>query len=1070
MSSVEYADDGVRIYDSDGNLVGHLGHFESVPETVYSENTQADFQNGTLTDVVATTDGDLELAKEEGPVYNHIETSTADFNGTHAGTEAVDNAVKLLYEHNGYDAYVKSLLHFNGADASTTFTDETGRTWTANGNAQIDTAQSKFGGSSGYFGGAGDYIDTPDSEDFNVGAGDFAIDFFLRPEAIGASQYICGQCSSTLLAENISIWGELLNTGPIRFQFRGSGSITYAIVISSSSMDTTKFRHVEFDRSGNTGYLFIDGILEATVNMTGLTINNSTYKFAIGRLGEHYYVPYKGWMDEFRFCKGIARHTANFTPPAAPYSADGYRASGNYVTKELDINGAGAAGAATLTFNKTTTANTTLTVDYRTFVNGSWGSWVQGVASGVTIIPAGTELTGYKAQIRVNEATADTAVTPALNDLTVHVEAEDFCHIETVTADVDGTHTDTVARDDSVKLKNLYAVSWDVQYDGSVLPASASPAWTRDAYGSPTEEIVSGALHLNSSHWMQYYRSGVVTASNITIVEARVRIVSGSDYRIAIAEGSAAKGINISLTATSIIVQSGGPTIPCDLTSYKTIRLVKIGQSAWEIYVDSNLVALGALPVTGISNGIWFGNYSGGETYTDYVYYDLNASNNYASSGNYVTQELDLNNMVKAGAATLTFNKTTLANTTLTMDYRIYDGAWGNWILNVASGVTIIPSGTALAGYRVQVRANLATTDATVTPSLDDLVISIISARKPTGERESLSFAIDNVCTASWFATLNGQTLTMQSNLSRNGGSTWEGWQNCTSGETVPGTDSGDLSNARLKIREILSTADVTVTPQLHKVTVGLKRYDYGQMIKNGMIILFDPLAGQGLEIWDMGIRKVLIGRLDDGTIGVEFRSAGLGDRCGYIEAANDIYGQNLKIVGANDANASQNVVIDGASVYILTDTQVWIEGSAHVNGDFTATNKLCTEETSRGTVGMFTRESPEQKYLDTGRAELVKGECRIDIDPTFLECIEPDSESTPWLIHLTPRGPFTPYEAEIGDSYFIVKSKEEVDGKFTWSFEATRKNRAGVRFPDMKSLVSKKEAGPVDPAPPEKS
>ena len=28
---------------------------------------------------------------------------------------------------------------------------------------------------------------------------------------------------------------------------------------------------------------------------------------------------FNGWLDEFRVSKGIARWTANFTPPAAPY-------------------------------------------------------------------------------------------------------------------------------------------------------------------------------------------------------------------------------------------------------------------------------------------------------------------------------------------------------------------------------------------------------------------------------------------------------------------------------------------------------------------------------------------------------------------------------------------------------------------------------------------------------------------------------------------------------------------------------------------------------------------------------
>jgi hypothetical protein len=84
----------------------------------------------------------------------------------------------------GSDGYTVVLLHMNGSDASTTFTDNAfgglGHTWTANGNAQIDTAQSKFGGASGLFDGNGDYISTPDSDDFFFSAGDFTFDTWVR--------------------------------------------------------------------------------------------------------------------------------------------------------------------------------------------------------------------------------------------------------------------------------------------------------------------------------------------------------------------------------------------------------------------------------------------------------------------------------------------------------------------------------------------------------------------------------------------------------------------------------------------------------------------------------------------------------------------------------------------------------------------------------------------------------------------------------------------------------------------------------------------------------------------------
>lgn len=59
----------------------------------------------------------------------------------------------VLNPTGGLDANTKLLLHMNGVDGSTTFTDSetTPKTITPNGSVQIDTAQSKFGGASGLF-------------------------------------------------------------------------------------------------------------------------------------------------------------------------------------------------------------------------------------------------------------------------------------------------------------------------------------------------------------------------------------------------------------------------------------------------------------------------------------------------------------------------------------------------------------------------------------------------------------------------------------------------------------------------------------------------------------------------------------------------------------------------------------------------------------------------------------------------------------------------------------------------------------------------------------------------------
>ena len=82
-------------------------------------------------------------------------------------------------ETDPYWANVSLLLHFEGTDASTTFTDSSShtRTFTVSGEAQIDTAHYVFGTASGLFDGTGDYItdDTGADSDFAF-PGDFTIE------------------------------------------------------------------------------------------------------------------------------------------------------------------------------------------------------------------------------------------------------------------------------------------------------------------------------------------------------------------------------------------------------------------------------------------------------------------------------------------------------------------------------------------------------------------------------------------------------------------------------------------------------------------------------------------------------------------------------------------------------------------------------------------------------------------------------------------------------------------------------------------------------------------------------
>lgn len=214
------------------------------------------------------------------------------------------------------DSNTVSLLHFDGTDASTVLIDESGKTWTRAGDAQIDTAQYKFGGSSGLFDGTGDYWDTPDSADFDVGSGDFTIDCWIKRAAVGAEHRIAGQMDATPTNTTIATFIYVLNTNVL-----AGGIYTSSTAKSCASVGTidTNWHHVAMVRNGNTIKLYIDGTNDGSVDVTGVTVNNSAAKFAVGRHGEYNTNLFNGWIDEFRFTKGLARWTTNFIPPTAPY-------------------------------------------------------------------------------------------------------------------------------------------------------------------------------------------------------------------------------------------------------------------------------------------------------------------------------------------------------------------------------------------------------------------------------------------------------------------------------------------------------------------------------------------------------------------------------------------------------------------------------------------------------------------------------------------------------------------------------------------------------------------------------
>jgi hypothetical protein len=219
-------------------------------------------------------------------------------------------------------ADVELLLHMDGSNGSTTFTDNSQNafTVTANGAAQISTAQYEFGGASGLFDGSTAYISVPENDAvFNLGTGDFTIEGWyyingsLTYDTPLFSYGYGGQVSPPLDC----IYGGGVTSSLTQvffFSYIGGsgGSVPFSFTFSQNT-----WYNITFTRASGTLYCFVNGSLIGSTSYTNnLNGTGSSGPFLMGRWAadgvSEVYFP--GYIDEFRLTVGVARYTSNYTP------------------------------------------------------------------------------------------------------------------------------------------------------------------------------------------------------------------------------------------------------------------------------------------------------------------------------------------------------------------------------------------------------------------------------------------------------------------------------------------------------------------------------------------------------------------------------------------------------------------------------------------------------------------------------------------------------------------------------------------------------------------------------------
>jgi hypothetical protein len=177
-------------------------------------------------------------------------------------------------------------------------------------------------GGSGYFDGTGDYLSVADNAAFEFGSGDFCVELFAYINAFGTSgQNWAAQWNTP----NRGWIMGYVNSGTLfGFSYSTTGSNEVA-TSSSVTLPLNQWNHLVACRSGNTLSTYLNGVRNATRDVTGVTIFAPSQALEIGRNAENTTGwNMNGYISSLRIIKGTHPYDATqttLTVPSAPLTA-----------------------------------------------------------------------------------------------------------------------------------------------------------------------------------------------------------------------------------------------------------------------------------------------------------------------------------------------------------------------------------------------------------------------------------------------------------------------------------------------------------------------------------------------------------------------------------------------------------------------------------------------------------------------------------------------------------------------------------------------------------------------------
>jgi hypothetical protein len=243
----------------------------------------------------------------------------ADGVGSNAGVQWVTSSTTFKPQYDPDFSSNSLLLHFEGSNNSTTFTDSSANANTVSvfGNAKLSTSRSRFGAASGIYDGSGDYLTCPAPPGglFDFASSDFTLQISIYTTTVSGNQQIAGVWPN----DATSSWRLLIVNDTIEFIWRSGSIIT---VSSSSCITANTWLDIAAKRVGSDLLLVCNATQVGIGSISSIAANPTGGLLDIGRqqdgLGGNVW-GFNGNMDEMRITKGVGRDIQPLTRPFPDY-------------------------------------------------------------------------------------------------------------------------------------------------------------------------------------------------------------------------------------------------------------------------------------------------------------------------------------------------------------------------------------------------------------------------------------------------------------------------------------------------------------------------------------------------------------------------------------------------------------------------------------------------------------------------------------------------------------------------------------------------------------------------------